>query len=446
MWALTGSSLFLCNCHDFLDAKPYNTLAQPNKIEDLRALLDYEAEMSSWYPGLGEVASDDFQVDYKGLSSTLPVLQDTYLWRDKGMTDGEWMLANKVISISNVVLEGLERVKGGPLNVREQLEGEALFWRGWVFFNLAQIYCPPFTVLEPSSGLGLVLRTDSDSEIDQGRSTLAETYRQLLEDLHKSVELLPETSQFITRPSKLVALAALARVYLTIEDYAKSEEMVDRVMQITSELLDFNDLDPTAAIPISMSNNIELFNFAQSWTVSFLMLEASTHVDPRLYERYEDSDLRKHIFFEENVSGVKFKGSYHGQPTTAFFGLAQDEMYLIKAECLARRSAFKEGESYLNTLLNHRYKRGEFSPISFTDSDALLTRVLLERRKELIFRGLRWMDLRRLNRYPERAITLKRQFNDEPDVFSYLEPQDLRYTFLFPIEAIDAGGYEQNPR
>src|SRR5690606_1543094 len=127
-------------------------------------------------------------------------------------------------------------------------------------------------------------------------------------------------------------------------------------------------------------------------------LEASTHVDPRLYERYEDSDLRKHIFFEENVSGVKFKGSYHGLPTTAFFGLAQDEMYLIKAECLARRSAFEEGESYLITLLNHGYIRVEFSSISFASSDALLTRVLVERRIEFIFRGLRWMDLRRLNR------------------------------------------------
>lgn len=440
---LAAINLFFCSCEGFLEEKPYNTLAQPSQLKDLRALLDYEPTVLSSYPGHGELASDDFRTAEDGYAYMLPYMQDLYVWEDKGLNGDAWRGAYNKISIANVVLEGLERIREGTDKQRNEIEGEALFMRGWMFFHLAQVYCAPYTVLEPKDGPGLVLRLDSDSEIRLSRSTLRDSYRQIFADLERAVELLSERSEYLTRPSKLVALAALARAYLTIEDYPKAEGMVDRVMAAEDRLLDFNMLTASANVPLTINNNTELLSYATSGTASYLIAHASTVIDPELYGMYEEDDLRRQVFFEQAPAGIKFKGFYHGA-RSIFVGLAQDEMYLIKAECAARKRAVEEGAYYLNRLLEHRYVKDSFEPLLFADEELLLQRVLEERRKELVFRGLRWLDLRRLNRYPTLAKTLHRTIG--ADKAYRLEPGDLRYTFLIPQDAVDIGRYEQNPR
>jgi len=65
----------------------------------------------------------------------------------------------------------------------------------------------------------------------------------------------------------------------------------------------------------------------------------------------------------------------------------------------------------------------------------------LERRKELIFRGLRWSDLRRLNMDTRFAVTLKRKVNNKEFL---LLPKDARYTLQIPISVIKSSGIQQN--
>lgn len=435
-----------CGCENFLDERPYNSLTHPSSLKDLRGLLDFEWETSYWYPGAIELASDDFVMSYKGYSTLPPFLQDAYLWEDRTGDSGEWQLGYKMISIANVILESLERISDGSQNDRRQIEGEALFLRGWVLFNLAQVYCAPYSILGAKDNLGLVLRQDSDSNVKEKRATLLETYDFLFKDLNRAVDLLSNSQQYISRFSKLTALAALSRAYHTIEDYEKAEKAVDQVMDIKSELLDYNDIDYSKSIPLDVTNNIELLNFAASRASGYLVADFSTSVSPELYDLFEDNDLRKKVFFEETEVGVKFKGFYHGDPSL-FAGMAIDEMYLIKAECLVRRNDLKQAELILNHLLNNRYKKGTHVELASLESEELLMRILEERRKELIFRGVRWLDLRRINRYPDKAVVLKKYFDDDPNQVIYtLIPNDLRYTFLIPKLAIDVGGYIQNPR
>ena len=68
--------------------------------------------------------------------------------------------------------------------------------------------------------------------------------------------------------------------------------------------------------------------------------------------------------------------------------------------------------------------------------------ILLERRKELLMRGLRWMDLKRLN-MEGAAITLTRTVNGQ--VYT-LPPNDLRYALPIPEDVIAISGMQQNPR
>jgi len=73
----------------------------------------------------------------------------------------------------------------------------------------------------------------------------------------------------------------------------------------------------------------------------------------------------------------------------------------------------------------------------------VLDLVLKERRKELVFRGLRWTDIRRLNQATP-SIILKRRVNGKEDS---LMPGDKRFVLPIPPDVIAFNSdMPQNPR
>ncbi|HEY6083417.1 MAG TPA: RagB/SusD family nutrient uptake outer membrane protein, partial [Chitinophagaceae bacterium] len=68
--------------------------------------------------------------------------------------------------------------------------------------------------------------------------------------------------------------------------------------------------------------------------------------------------------------------------------------------------------------------------------------ILVERRKELVFRTIRFTDIKRLNK--EGAdITQKRIIGGKTYI---LLPNDPRYALSIPENVIQAGGIPQNPQ
>jgi starch-binding outer membrane protein, SusD/RagB family len=93
--------------------------------------------------------------------------------------------------------------------------------------------------------------------------------------------------------------------------------------------------------------------------------------------------------------------------------------------------------------MSHRLLAGTFTGYSIADAAAALDTILVERRKELAFRGIRWSDLRRLNK-EGRNITLTRNLNG----MSYtLTPNSNLYTLPIPPDVLSFNpGMQQNPR
>jgi hypothetical protein len=147
------------------------------------------------------------------------------------------------------------------------------------------------------------------------------------------------------------------------------------------------------------------------------------------------------MFFSAS-SPIGFIGSYSGS-LLYFDGLATDELYLIRAECNARSGKTTEAMNDLNDLLITRYATGHFTPLTASNAGNALDQILTERRKELVLRGLRWSDLRRLNKDPHYAVTLTRTLNGQ--TYS-LPPNDNKYVFPIPDDEIKISGIPQNPR
>ncbi|WP_333802874.1 RagB/SusD family nutrient uptake outer membrane protein, partial [Sphingobacterium multivorum] len=222
----------------------------------------------------------------------------------------------------------------------------------------------------------------------------------------------------------------------------------DKMLQIKNDLMDYNDpaeVDLTGTNPFSRYNK-EIVGYYEQ-TSNGTPLIRIAQMDTVLYSSFDADDLRKQAYFKPGPGGYQaFKGNYAvassaWETVSPFGGIAVDEVYLIRAECLVRGGKPVEAQADLNTLLATRYKTGTFKPYQLTVATDVLSLILRERRKELIFRGLRWMDIKRLNL--EGANIVQRRFLAGKEY--RLEPNANRYALPLPDDIIRLTGMEQNP-
>lgn len=436
--------LFSCK-KSWLDVKPRDSQVVPTTIADAQALLDDNGNINILYAG-EELSSDDYQLEYTTwLGIPVAGYRNYYIWASdiwEGVVASDWSGYYKQVFNANVALDALRKVRPNATNnlSYNTAKGHSLFIRGLAHYNLSNSFGQPYASQTADAALGIPLRLGSDVNDIATRSSVAKTYQQIISDLKESVALLPNTPVFTTRPSKTAAYALLARVYLQMGDYGNAELYADSCLQIKNSLIDFNALSLTSTAPI-VRDNIE--------TIYYLDLQNAHNLRPgnlivpsNIYQFYQTSDLRKDIYFYTLNGKLTRKASYTGT-TGAFGGLAVDEQYLIRAEARARLGRTAGAMGDLNTLLVKRFKTGTFIPLVAANADAALSIILNERRKELIYRGLRWSDLRRLNLDPRFAVTLTRTLNG---ITYILPPNDKRFTFPIPEIEIRAYGMPQNER
>lgn len=460
---LTGITLI--SCKKFLDLKPDQSLYVPSTLTDCQALLDDYSKMNSLYPGIGEGASDShYFTDATWNAITSKEERDNYIWATDGLhITSMWQGPYSIIFNSNMVLQVLEKIKPEDQTEYNRIKGSALFYRGYALFSIASLFCKPYDPSASTTNPGVPVRLSPDVDLIYGRGTVKETYQQIVQDLKSAVDLLPETSIIKSRPNKIAAYAALSRIYLAMRDYTNAGNYANLCLQKYNTLMNYYSLNSAATVPFQQFNAEVIFASVLARPTSLSQTSAKI-VKTNLYDLYEANDIRKTIFFRTNTGTsagtFAFKGSYEGSTSNLFCGLATDEIYLIRAECNARAGKTTEALKDLNDLLKTRWQvekdaNGNIikdingNPISkYVDytantADEALDIILKERRKELVFRGIRWIDLRRLNKEDKFAITLTRTVNS---IVYSLPPNDNRYTLLIPQDVINNTGIPQNER
>ncbi len=442
---------FMLSCEkSFLEAKPDRSLLIPTKLSDFQALLN-NSQIMNVSGFLTATAVDDIYTTNSGYTSALELIRNAYIWKEGDMYGtsnvGDWNTPYQAVYYANSVLDGLSEIPVTLENQREveRLKGQALFYRAFAFYSLAQQFAKPYSIANQQS-LGIPIRLTADVQIRSVRGTLEQTYTQILNDLLEAEPLLPLTVSYKTMPKKDACLALLARVYLTMQNYPKALEYANKCLEINSELLNYNNLAVASARPFPVSfkdQNIEVLFSNSLISAAFLSNPITTLVSTDLYNSYKPDDLRRTAFFSTNSNGVIFKGNYSGTGGV-FSGLALDEVYLTRGECQARLGNTQLAMSDLNALMRNRWNNKVPFPIfQAADAKDALRQILTERRKELVYRNTRWSDLRRLNLENEFAVTLTRNVNN---VVHTLVPNSGRYVFQIPQVEIAASGIEQNER
>lgn len=436
---LMGIMLFIaCNKKDFLNVKPDNSLAVPTTLSDCQKLLDNDMMISN-IGTVGWTVSDDYVIEEQFLPMMSITDRAQYSFASNPFPTGassDWSNVYPTVFYANQVLAILDNYpeKSQDITLINKLRGSALFFRAYANFNLVTTFSKPFDPLTAASDPGIPLRKKADINEPVFRSSVAEVYSSIEADIMEAIQLLPETEAAPTRPTLPAAYAFLARYYLVTGDYEKANRYADSCLSHRRELMDYNQY---TSIP---KFNEEVL-FHASLLDGFLNSYGSVH--PDILASYSENDLRGSELNIYSLDGAKvFQGSYTGI-YYRFGGLATDEVYLIRAETAARLGRWQAALADLNFLLEHRFVTGTFQPLTANNADEVLDLVILERRKELLFRGLRQLDLRRLNK-EGRNIIVRRSLEGKQ---YELLPNSPLYTMPIPGQVIDLHpDMEQNPR
>lgn len=456
--AIAITLIFLFGCNKKLDLKPLSSLVVPTTAKELENLLDNTAVMMIT-PGLAHLSADEYEIptlaNFQALANA--TTRAAYTW-NTDVFEGQgqvpdWTVPYAQIFYCNNVLETVDKNKLDEQVVGRHVKGWALFARAYAFYNLVGLFAKAYDASTAQTDLGIPLKLTAGITELVPRSTVEETYQQIIKDLALAKELLPVNiiADKRNRPSQVAVFALLARVYLSMRNYEMAELNADKAMAIYAKLTNYKTLTVSNISSFTYSSE-ETIYFSHNFNVPYSQTTYSKgglyRVSPALINAYQATDLRKQIYFNQDAAGNyiwKALNSLHAYP---FTGLATDELYLIKAECLARRNEVNAAMDKLNELLVSRYNpdavnpRHPYQPLKAGNPNEALAIVLAERQKELIWRGLRWSDLKRLN-LEGKNITLSRTVGNQ---LYTLAPNSARYVLPIPDDEVILSGIVQNVR
>lgn len=437
-------------CKKYLDERPSKNFRTISSLKDAQALLDNYTSLNQSDIGAGEVSTDDYYLSKENYDQIEENYRRMYTWEKDYLfvpDFNDWNNVYKNVYLANSALELMPKVERIPANETQwdNVKGQALFFRAWFFLQAAVTWAPAYNKPTANVELGIPLRLNTNFNEPSVRASLQQTYQQIVDDLKEAVKILPAKQTALTRPSKEAALALLARTSLYMGNFEEAEIYASEALKLQDKILNFNTLVPSDEYPIKPYNPEVIFE--SYFYMPAIIANFYAYIKTDLYESYHNNDLRKIIFFKPNGNAYSFYGSYEGN-LLLFSGLSRNELYLIRAEAYARTNKTALAIDDLNNLLTNRWK---IDPVSgktlyinqsAATANEALEKILTERRKELLMRGLRWIDIKRLNREGAN-INLERSLNGTP---LQLKAGDPRFTLPIPEDIIKQTGIPQNTR
>ncbi|REC62285.1 hypothetical protein DRF65_11265 [Chryseobacterium pennae] len=438
--------IFLASCSkEWLEEKQDIKLIVPTTLNDMDLLMN-SGMFSYDQRGSMEASCDDFEVtlaQYNSLFSDfnrklLTWTVDEFPKLGGGDYGEEWDYAYKQIQNCNVTLKGLSKITRTESNTGQydRIKGTALYHRSRAFFNLTMTFCKYYDANTADKDLGIPLKLDEDINEPIFRSNLKQTYQQIIADLSAAAILLPKNAISGLHITNAGAFALLARTYLYMDNYQKALESTRNSLAVKSTLDDYNNFNPEDSRPLFLKS--KEIHIETKLSNPYGTSSTSASIPDQLYNQYAENDLRKTLYFQIQDDKVIWRGHL---VSNNLAGTAIDEVLLIAAECEARIGDKDQAMEILNKLLATRFKTNTFIPLTASTKVEALDIILKERRKELLKRGLRFQDLKRLNKDPRYAKTLMRTVGDKTYT---LPPKDRRYIFPIPQYIINYSGIEQN--
>ncbi|SKB30365.1 Starch-binding associating with outer membrane [Parapedobacter luteus] len=432
--ALIGASA--CS-NDFIDIRP-----ESSTTTDLLYQTDgdFRDAITAVYTAL-QTQYDDFWIfaDVPGEDVTQEVVKnDPWYFADVfAMQDNTPVLATTwsnyyvAITRANLVLHHIQNIDAQSLPQRDRHIGESRFLRALAYFDLVRIFGAVPKVTTPLT---------TEEAYNLPREAAENVYRDvIIPDLLDAAERLPTAygGADVGRATSGAAKALLGRVYLTIHDFAKAEQILGEVTTLGYALLpNYDDLfDYTKDEHHSeyifdieyeegMGNQGSVFThrfmpnssaMADHYGIRGGELAETFSPTPALRALFEPEDKRRNVTVGTTGGFTNSQGDFVRLPAATSqnytlkyvtsVNLVGDsranwkviryaDVLLMYAEALNENGKTPEAIEQLN-LVRHR---AGVQPVATDNRDEARELIYRERRLELSFEGHRWFDLVRTGR------------------------------------------------
>tara|TARA_B000000475_G_scaffold86379_1_gene70001 strand:- start:579 stop:2009 length:1431 start_codon:yes stop_codon:yes gene_type:complete len=361
---------------------------------------------------------------------------------------GPWSSIYRVIAITNIVINAdASALSGDPAKIAH-IQGQAHALRALAHFDLLQDYGQHFITGQGGAdalGVPYVKTYKDPAYLEPARATVASNIGDIAADLTTGISLMSDSYNTSTSyMTKAGAYAVLARAAL----YAGS---VDPSLYATADSAAKWVIANSGATPVGASGFVSsyvtdnasnsIFELAFSGTDSrgingiAYILRGTSYGDvriltgdganPDLLDIYDTDDVRGGSDMIGTAQGYptmlgKFP-TMNGEDNVTIFRI--EEMHLIAAETSLRAGNAADALTYLNNIPAIRGLGAGYY------ASATMDNILLERRKEFAFEGLRFYDLSRMGMDMPLIDSFK-QLNDD---LTGTPPTYGSYRYAYPI-------------
>jgi hypothetical protein len=413
---ITLLSLFFASCDKKLDLLPQQSVAEEvalNSDGNVKKVLNgaYDAISSgNLYGGnillFSELLSANGEIRWEGTFN-----QPREVWLKSMITTNSfvsatWLSAYNTINITNNIIGAINVVAAAD---QGRVKGEALFLRGSMYFELVKLFAKPYSAGGAATNKGVPIILTPTRGIDQSsyvaRSTVEQTYTQIIADLTEAETSLPAVNPGSTTTTRMVyatkaaAAAMLSRVYLQMERWTDARDAADRA--ITVALANTRALASTYAAAFNNTVNSAEYLFAMQvsaqdgannmhlyWSIpTYGGRDGDVSVQASHLALYDPIDARRALFY--TGAGATRSGKWQLQyRVLPIIRLA--EMYLTRAEANFRAGT-TTGATPLQDINRTRQRAGLLPLLVVTLAD-----IIAERKLELAHEGHAIHDRKRL--------------------------------------------------
>jgi hypothetical protein len=461
------------SCDDYVDIKPKGIVI-PAKLEDIRLLLNQSR--------LGETKVYAIYMDDDAAIPTSSLLQmkagfnpseaRVYSFQDfteeQGQNDASFDFEWKNIGIANYALEQLKTISHDDEDLYNTLRAEALVHRAFRYFLLVNHYGVQYSPDNAHKPGVPIVTQFLNTTVDLTRASVQEVYDFILNDLEEAADLMgTQNKNWSWNPTKATVYGCLAKVFLQMNDLSNAELYASKALELKSDLLDYRieenisysvfdyltgEMVTKPTLPRWYENPELIFPAVNLFPLEVDMMTYSivspAFMSNELVGLFEDkdNDIRYSAFVDPLTNRYRGFDPMRHQPS---LGVSIPELYLIRAECQARKETaegMEAAKADLTTLLTFRYKDGTVPDfVDVTTPEKMVETVVNERRKEFMFNGHRYFDIKRYNTLYNANISVSHVDLDGNTVT--LAPNDPKWVLAFPRVVTDMNPeIEPNPR
>jgi starch-binding outer membrane protein, SusD/RagB family len=397
--------LALASCEKFLEVDPQL------QVDDSKAITN-EASAATALNGLyNQLASNNYygsnfsalsylsggDIQWSGSQGAPQEVVLHKLTADNSYVSSAWTAIYRTILSANFIVVNVPAVTD-PLFTevkKNQVLGEAYFIRALAYFDLARGWGGVPIILSPT-------RT-ADENQNVPKSSLNDTYAQVLKDLEQAERLLPETTNR-NKATKKTVWALRARYHLYRQEWDQAESYASKII---SDTQNYSLLKPYSAFFANNAVGTAESVFELAYTVSSTNGHSNWWLPPALGGRREWSPNgqlvtllsspvtgggRKDLLGQTAAPGNLWYGKlYYRTPrgTDPAYIIRTAELYLIRSEARAQQNKLSEALLDLNAVRD----RAALSPFTSENRDEVLAAIGQERRLEFAFETDRWFEL-----------------------------------------------------